>query len=124
LVEENDRHFKPLLDRYKYADRHPKLTEAQHREIPLPFIKYLDKRLKNTKNLISAQITLADVALYPFIRQYAFVNKPWFDQLPYQHVQQWLGHFLDSKLFKQIMPKYKLFNDGFRYQLPSGELLM
>ncbi len=123
LINENDQNFKPLLDRYKYADRYPELTENQHQDLTLPFIESLDNRLNTTKYLINSQVSLADVALFPFIRQYAFVNKSWFDQLPYPDLKTWLHKFLDLNLFKQIMPKFRLYNDGFSYQFPNGQLL-
>ncbi len=121
LIHTHDGDFKPLLDRYKYADRHPTLTAAEHRELTLPFIAAIDHRLSTHKFLLKDTISLADVALFPFIRQYAFVDKAWFDQLPYPWLQQWLSHWLESSLFNLIMPKYRLFNDGFRYHFPRGE---
>jgi len=119
LIEKNDLEFKPLLDRYKYADRHPEMTESQHRELTLPHIKALNELLACSEFLQSNQISLADIALFPFIRQYAFVNKIWFDQLPYTALKKWLQHFLDASLFKNIMPKCQLYNDGFSYQFPN-----
>ncbi len=123
LIEANDQHFKPLLDKYKYADRHPECTEEQHRENSLSFIKRLEALLQQNNYLLGDKIRLADVALFPFIRQYAFVNKKWFDQLPHKNLQRWLQHFLNSDLFSQIMPKFKLYNAGFRYHFPINQLI-
>lgn len=118
MIDHNDYHFKPLLDRYKYADRYPELTETQHRNNTLPWIESLNHQLSQFQFLLSAQISLADIALFPFIRQYAFVNKPWFDQLPYSHLKQWLSCLLNSTLFTQVMNKYKQYNQGFSYTFP------
>ncbi|MCB1584511.1 MAG: glutathione S-transferase [Marinicella sp.] len=123
LIKINDHQFKPLLDKYKYADRHPELTEEQHRDNTLDFIAKLDALLQQNQFLVSDTTGLADIAIFPFIRQYAFVNKSWFDQLPYQHLQRWLNHFLASELFAQIMPKFNLYNDGFRYHFPDNQLI-
>lgn len=123
LIAENDQQFKPLLDRYKYADRHPELNEIEHRDKTLPFIESLNERLVASQFLISQQITLADVALFPFIRQYAFVEKTWFDQLPYSALQNWLQCFLDSTLFTRIMPKFKLYNEGYQYDFLTQEAI-
>ncbi len=119
LIENSDEKFKPLLDRYKYADRFPELNEQQHRDNTLPFINSLNERLQNTEFLLAKHIRLADIALFPFIRQYAFVDKPWFDQLPIKHLQNWLVLLLDSPLFKKVMKKYKLFNQGHTYTFPE-----
>lgn len=120
LIRINDQQFKPLLDRYKYTDRHPELTESEHRNQTLPFIEKLNGHLQSSDFLLGNQVSLADIAIFPFIRQYAFVNKAWFDQQPYPALQNWLNHFLESALFQQIMPKFKLFNDGSRYSFPNG----
>lgn len=118
LIQQNDHSFKPLLDRYKYTDRHPELSEQQHRELTLPYIENLNNKLKGHQFLLADQICLADIALFPFIRQYALVNKDWFDQFPVPYLQQWLAYFLNSALFNQVMKKYKLYNHGFSYDLP------
>lgn len=118
IIELNDRVFKPLLDRYKYADRHPELSEQQHRELTLPYIKSLNESLIEHNFLTADHIGLADIALFPFIRQYAWVNKAWFDQLPLSQLQQWLDYFLNSSLFHQVMKKYQPFNQGHSYSFP------
>ena len=118
IIELNDRVFKPLLDRYKYADRHPELSEQQHRELTLPYIKNLNESLIEHNFLTADHIGLADIALFPFIRQYAWVNKAWFDQLPLSQLQQWLDYFLNSSLFHQVMKKYQPFNQGHSYSFP------
>ena len=118
LIQTNDEEFKPLLDRYKYADRYPELSAQQHRDLTLPYIKSLNDSLSEHRFLIGNQICLADIALFPFIRQYASVNKAWFEQLPYNMLQQWLSYFLNSPLFNQVMKKYKLYNQGFHHSFP------
>ncbi len=121
LIKHNDHSFKPLLDRYKYADRYPELSAAEHRELTLPHLEMLNQRLHKSAFLLGDTIRLADTALFPFIRQYAFVDKPWFDELPFTELQQWLNGLLDAALFQTVMPKFKLFNDGYSHHFPSGQ---
>jgi len=118
LIYTNDQIFKPLLDRYKYADRHPELNESEHRALTLPYVESLNKSLKDHQFLTGKQVALADIALFPFIRQYALVNKEWFDLLTLTHLQQWLDYFLNSPLFNQVMKKYQLYNQGFSNTFP------
>lgn len=117
-IQQYDKEFKPLLDRYKYHVGYPELSFEQHRDNTLPYLSRLNEQLKDSDNLICDDIRLADIALMPFIRQYAFVDKAWFDQQPWPHVHRWLNDHLNSDLFKAIMPKFKLFNDGFSYTFP------
>jgi len=121
LIASHDQKFKPLLDHYKYADRYPQLSANQHRELTLPFIESLETRLQQHRYLISDHISVADVAVFPFIRQYAFVDKEWFNQLPYIKLNNWLSEWLKHPLFEQAMFKFKPFNDGYRYHYPSNQ---
>ena len=103
-VRLNDETFKPLLDCYKYAGRHPEFSRAEHRERALDnFVHPLEQRLQAGGYLLGSRISWADVALFPFVRQFAMVDKPGFDALPLQGVQTWLDHWLSSALFLSVM---------------------
>jgi len=95
--------FKPLLDRYKYANRHPELTMAQHRENALSaFILPLNDALQ-AKQDKACRPSFADVAIFPFVRQFAAVDQKWFDTQPLPALQAWLARWLASDLFASIM---------------------
>ena len=99
-----DDKFKPLLDRYKYADRHPEHSPAEHRrQAMVAFIEPLAAQLNITPWLTGSTISIADVAVFPFVRQFASVDKPWFDAQALPALQAWLGYWLGSELFKQVM---------------------
>ncbi len=117
LLETNDYSFKQDLDHYKYADRYPEHTIEYYREQGEEFLQELEDRLKVTRYLLSGTVTIADVAIFPFIRQFAMVDKSWFDQAPYPKLQQWLNSFTDSdqheaRLFTSIMDKYEIWKQG------------
>lgn len=65
-VKYNDQCFKPWLDRYKYADRYPEHSEAYYREKAEVFLQRLDSRLSRSSYLMGPQMTLADIAVFPF----------------------------------------------------------
>lgn len=112
LVEMNDFSFKPDLDHYKYADRYPEHPREYYRSQGEEFLKQLEDRLLASRFLLGANVTAADIALFPFIRQFAFVDKNWFDQTPYVNLQQWLHGFLQCSLFTSIMMKYPAWRPG------------
>jgi glutathione S-transferase len=112
LIENNDGEFKYYLDRYKYADRYPEHTEQYYREQGEKFLQQLESLLEQNGYLLKSSWTLADIALLPFIRQFAFVNKAWFDQSPYPHLKRWLEDFLQSDLFQSVMFKYPQWHQG------------
>ena len=106
LIALNDDDFKHALDRYKYAERHPELPRETHREHALEaFIRPLDVRLRGAPYLFGNRISLADAALFPFVRQFALVDRHWFDAMPLAGVQAWLQRWLDSTLFASVMGK-------------------
>lgn len=119
LIEHNDGPFKHWLDRYKYADRHPQQPMSHYREQVLETLLALNERLADQAYLTGGQPRLADVALFPFIRQCAFVDKNWFDDAPIPHLQKWLQTWLDSDSFIRCMPKFPLFNEGYSQIFPA-----
>lgn len=111
LVKRNDKDFKYYLDRYKYYDRYPEHSQSDYLEKACEFIQELESVLcqkSNQANFLNGRyLSALDIALYPFIRQFAFVDKTRFDQLPFPKAQKWLAHFLHSDLFANVMLKYK-----------------
>ena len=105
LIEENDQAFKVHLNRYKYAERYPEQPMAFYRAEGEVFLRKLDELLEGRDYLLAAHPSLADVALMPFVRQFAHVDREWFAQTPYVRLQAWLQRFLDSDLFTGIMQK-------------------
>ncbi len=106
LIQENDHEFKGYLDRYKYADRYPEHSMVYYRTQGEVFLSSLENRLKSSPYLLGDQLTIADIAIMPFIRQFAHVDLEWFRQTPYKHLQLWLDAFLQSALFNRVMKKY------------------
>ena len=119
LIEHNDGLFKHWLDRYKYADRYPQHPLSHYRDQVLQTLTALDERLKQSAYLTDDQPRLADMAVFPFIRQCAFVDKNWFDALPLQHLQLWLNNILSSEHFVRCMPKFTLYNAGYSHIFPA-----
>lgn len=102
-----DNKFKAELDCYKYSDRH-ELTEIEYRDQALWFLELLDNKLSQHEFLFGSKISMADIAIFPFIRQFSFVDKQWFDETPFIFLQKWLDNHLSSELFISIMKKYEL----------------
>jgi len=112
LIKQNDQPFKYFLDRYKYADRYPEHSEQYYRQQAETTLHDLERRLTQNHFLISDRTSLVDIALLPFIRQFAFVDKTWFDQAPYPRVQAWLNQFLNSVSFNTMMIKLAPWKDN------------
>jgi glutathione S-transferase len=111
LVEQCDIDFKRHLDHYKYADRHPQHPQRHYRQLAEPFLQILEHKLTLQRFLFDDRPTFADVAIFPFIRQFAMVDKVWFDQTPYPRLKTWLQWFLSSVLFTDVMTKYPVWQE-------------
>ncbi|KPG82474.1 glutathione S-transferase [Pseudomonas sp. RIT-PI-o] len=105
LIEGNDQIFKTALNRYKYAERYPEQPMEAYRAEGGLFLQKLDELLEGREYLLADHQSLADIALLPFVRQFAHVDREWFAQTPYVRLQAWLQRLLESELFTSIMKK-------------------
>ncbi|CAI8848662.1 glutathione S-transferase [Pseudomonas sp. IT-232MI5] len=105
LIEENDQGFKVHLNRYKYAERYPEQPMEIYRAEGALYLQRLEELLEGREYLLGDHPSLADIALLPFVRQFAHVDREWFAQTPYVRLQAWLQRFLESELFTSIMKK-------------------
>jgi len=107
LIDRYDQTFKFHLDRYKYPQRFGSDIDADvHFTRAVAMLEELDAQLTDHSFLFGASESLADVALFPFIRQFAAVNRPAFDALDLPALQAWLGFWLDHPIFAAIMSKH------------------
>ena len=113
LIDVNDGKFKHHLDRYKYNNRYENvLSSEEHREHAVSILKTYDERLSKQAYLCGDSISIADLALSPFVRQFANTDRAWFDQIPLPHLHNWLEGILESHLFQACMVKHKQWQDG------------
>lgn len=111
LIALNDSAFKHDLDRYKYPDRHG-VDPLVHRGSGLAFLDEINARLAGTGQLCGPARGLADAAILPFVRQFAAVDRQWFDTQPLARLQAWLAGHLASALFAAIMTKVTPWSPG------------
>ena len=112
LIEQNDSEFKHWLDRYKYADRHIEMTQLEYRQQGEVFLQVLEELLTKNKYLLGDDISIADIGIMPFVRQFAHVDRDVFCSLPYPKLQLWLQHWLEHPFFLQAMTKFQPWQEG------------
>jgi len=105
LVGLNDFEFKHNLDKYKYSDRYPQYPQLTYRVQCEKFLNKLDQRLRRSTFLLGKKITLGDIAIFPFVRQFSMVEAGWLAQSNYKALSKWLEQLLDSDRFRRIMDK-------------------
>lgn len=104
--------FKTALDRYKYSSRYQDADKTGERTKAATYLYDLDKRLRGQDWLFGATASLADMAILPFVRQFAMTDKAWFDAQPWPQLSRWLETFLTSAALQAVMSKYPVWKDG------------
>ncbi|MEP5199705.1 MAG: glutathione S-transferase, partial [Paracoccaceae bacterium] len=112
LIAESDGPFKTALDRYKYASRHADVDTGKEQHTAGLFLHKLNHTLQGRDFLFAQAPRLADMAILPFVRQFAHVDLAWFEAQPWPHVQRWLSAFKTSNRFQSIMAKYEPWSVG------------
>lgn len=114
LIAECDGPFKSALDRYKYPNRYEDegVVRDEQRALGLAFLEKLNAQLDGRPQLFGRRVSYADIAIFPFIRQFANTDRTWFDALDLPHLQTWLASHLESARFQQIMPKFAQWKTG------------
>lgn len=112
LIATFDGPFKHHLDRAKYPGRYDEDGITDHRAAALALLAPLEVRLAEAPFLCGENRTLTDIALFPFIRQFAAIDPAWFTAQPLPHLQGWLERLLASDLFAAIMPKFAPWQEG------------
>ena len=112
LIDRNDHVFKTHLDQYKYADRQPAHPKDYYRAQGELFLADLEARLTQASFLLSNKICQADIALFPFILQFAGVDQKWFDSAPYPQLKQWLNFFCNSSDYQSVMQRFAVWHSG------------
>jgi len=115
LIERNDSDFKMHLDRHKYPDRYceEQADPMQHRTAACSFLNELEALLEDNDFLFGPHPSLADIAVFPFVRQFASVEPDWFKATASPRLQAWLSGWVDADLFTAAMHKHPVWkNDG------------
>lgn len=112
LLAECDGPFKHALDRYKYPTRYDDCDPLPHRARGKGYLAMLDARLAEHGQLCGEERGFADIAIFPFIRQFANHDRAWFDALDLPHVQSWLARHLASDLFTTAMQREAPWQNG------------
>ena len=104
-IRKNDQEFKTWLDRYKYHTRHPEFPVKHYRDKCVQILDDYERILDNKEFLFNQSISLGDMALLPFIRQFAYVDIKWFNQR-FDNLPKWMENIFESVIFKSMMKKY------------------
>lgn len=136
LIARNDLEFKAALDRYKYFDRYPEHSQQHYRQQSEKFLGALERQLSRQRLVTATRdssddavlfdeerqseqpacavdiflygdrLGYADIAIFPFVRQFSHVDKTWFEQADYPNLRHWLNYFLEHDDFLTVMTKF------------------
>ena len=112
LIAECDGPFKQALDRCKYPSRYPEADGAQARVQAVEWLQGLEARLAGQPFLFGDHAALADMAIAPFVRQFAGIDADWWAAQPWPQLQAWLAQWQAGALFESVMHKLPAWVDG------------
>ncbi|MDA5092815.1 glutathione S-transferase [Aliiroseovarius sp. KMU-50] len=112
LIDRCDGPFKQALDRTKYASRHPDHDPEIERAKAMGILSDLTPRLDRHRFLFGPKASLADLAVLPFLRQFAMIDKARFDHDAPDQVRIWLDNFLESQRLADVMQKFPVWSEG------------
>ena len=113
LVALNDGPFKQLLDRYKYAPQQPGRIAAEARDEAVRLMLLpMAERLASHRFLLRDTVSLADIAIVPFVRQFAAVDPRVLACPPLAPVGSWLRALVGAELFESVMQKRRPWAPG------------
>ena len=110
MINRNDIFFKKWLDRYKYHDRYPENSKEHYRKKCSDILLDYENQLNNTKYILRNSLSIVDIAIFPFVRQFANVDYQWFEN-NHKKLTSWLKKICSSNLFILIMKKYEMWNN-------------
>ena len=105
LIDEVEKKFKPNLDKTKYATRYPQNDSKVSKNLAIEYLINLDKKIKG-EFFFGEQPKLADIAIFPFVRQFANIDINWFNEFGWQKLQNWLTAFVGSNMFDKSQKKF------------------
>ena len=111
FINVHDLEFKKWLDRYKYHDRYPDYSKEYYRDKCSKILSTYEDRLSHTKCFMRDDISIIDIAIFPFIRQFANVDYNWFEN-NYIYIKKWFENISSSNLFKSVMYKYDTWDES------------
>jgi len=112
LIERAEGEFKTALDHYKYASRYEGVDARFERDRASAFLYDLNAILAAQPYLAGESQGFTDIAIAPFVRQFAHVDRDWFYAQDWPNLARWLTTFIDSDDFQAIMSKYPKWQDG------------
>ena len=112
LVSATDGPFKQALDRYKYPHRYGLTDGTAHRDAAMAHLGHLNDLLSAALYLGGERPAFTDIAIFPFVRQFAATDDIWFTALPLPALQNWLSGLVGSDLFALIMARYPQWKAG------------
>ena len=112
LIAECDGPFKQALDRCKYPGRYPEADTSESRADAVRWLNSLQARLQVQPFLFGDHAALADMAIAPFVRQFAAIDAAWWQAQPWPGVQAWLAQWQSGELLARVMHKLPAWVDG------------
>ncbi len=107
IIMENDTIFKYHLDKYKYSN-----NQHSHK-ISKEILGNWSRNLEKSNWLVGEYQSIADIAIWPFVRQLRMVNPTEFDNdVKMFRIKEWLEYYTNHQNFNIVMRKIAFWNSS------------
>ena len=110
LIKLSDDKFKKWLDKYKYHVRFPEYPLEYYRKECEKILDIYEDRLKDKSFFFGATISLADIAVMPFIRQFSNVDIGYFNNR-FSSLSKWKQSLISLEIFSKMMNKFEVWEE-------------
>ena len=110
LIKLNDDKFKKWLDKYKYHVRFPEYSLEYYRKECEKILDIYEDRLKDKSFLFGTTISLADIAIMPFIRQFSNVDIGYFNNR-FSFLAKWKQSLISLEIYSEMMSKFEVWEE-------------
>lgn len=110
LIKLSDDKFKKWLDKYKYHVRFPEYPLEYYRKECEKILDIYEDRLKDKSFFFGATISLADIAVMPFIRQFSNVDIGYFNNR-FTFLSKWKQSLISLEIFSKMMNKFEVWEE-------------
>lgn len=108
-----DNEFIKLVSRYKYFERFPEKSQDEYlQQLEGQFLDEYETQLSKHGYIVSNKETRADMAIIPFMRQFAYVDKEYLPNSKYKSINKWLQQYISTANFETVMQKHLPWQEG------------
>lgn len=105
LIKLNDTEFNKAVTRFKYHQRYLELSYEDHKAHSIKYLEHFEQLIAKNGFLVSSKLNMADIVIFPFVRQWKRASEEEFAKLEMPNLKKWLDDIMSKDFYKQALAK-------------------